>query len=754
MAAYNKTIITAKGQALIAKSMVNTDVAFTRVVTSDKDYTSKGNLENLTSIENIKQSELVSEIKVLNRTAVQVVSAFSNSLLTTGYYLRTIGLYATDPDEGEILYSITTALVPDWIPPFGNISITSFEVKLETIVSNSGNIDLNVSPTAVVNVSQFKEFKEQVTTQLSESVQQIFKNTNPDYEYQDVPILIFIDDDTTKYAYQNWRSLAREKGINISMACITGKIGTDGYMTLEQLKEMYSAGDEVLCHGKDSWTITPNHSDKENELKEQLYDSRQWIIDNGFIRNEGYNILVYPQGNTGTIDVQLRAKQIARRWFKYGVNAFSNEFLKQGVFDSYNIPRITGDNQTSSYLTGKLDEVIGCNGIMVVLSHSAHMVDQDGGSYETWKQRYSDLIDYALANGVEIMTLGEAMKYRGNILNVGEFTNAKSVYINNDGSSTISSPFTISTNISDMDTDMSKIKNGTIKRINILTSHDSYLGTGGTLELVKGLNKYFSYAVYYPYNSNKIYKRRWMEDKTPAYWENFELVSENSPIIKNNLNGLMDNAISNYDTDKETTILIPTANDVLTRVGGTMKIFRSSQNHFSYALFYPAKSDYSYKRYWNDTTSSWGNWIATGTSSGTTANRPTAKVIGLCYIDTTLNKPIWSKGNYEVDTLTITAGTTTSGNITIILNGVSKTISVTAGKTSVDIATTIRGTVFSGWIVGGTSGTTIVIFTNVATGAKVIPTFIDTDSTGIKATFAVTTAGTTSTWIDATGIAL
>lgn len=168
MAAYNKTIITAKGQALIAKSMVNTDVSFTKVVTSDKDYTSKGNLENLTDIENIKQSELVSEVKVLNKTAVQVIAAFSNSLLTTGYYLRTIGLYATDPDEGEILYSITTALVPDWIPPFGNISITSFEVKLETIVSNSGNIDLNVSPTAVVNVSQFKEFKEQVVSQLSD----------------------------------------------------------------------------------------------------------------------------------------------------------------------------------------------------------------------------------------------------------------------------------------------------------------------------------------------------------------------------------------------------------------------------------------------------------------------------------------------------------------------------------------------------------------------------------------------------------
>lgn len=173
MAAYNKTIITAKGQALIAKSMVNTDVSFTKVVTSDKDYTSKGNLENLTDIENIKQSELVSEVKVLNKTAVQVIAAFSNSLLTTGYYLRTIGLYATDPDEGEILYSITTALVSDWIPPFGNISITSFEVKLETIVSNSGNIDLNVSPTAVVNVSQFKEFKEQVVSQLSENMQQI-----------------------------------------------------------------------------------------------------------------------------------------------------------------------------------------------------------------------------------------------------------------------------------------------------------------------------------------------------------------------------------------------------------------------------------------------------------------------------------------------------------------------------------------------------------------------------------------------------
>ena len=57
----------------------------------------------MTKLSNIEQSSLVSRITQTNDIAVKVEAAFANEELTSGYYVRALGLYATDPDEGEIL---------------------------------------------------------------------------------------------------------------------------------------------------------------------------------------------------------------------------------------------------------------------------------------------------------------------------------------------------------------------------------------------------------------------------------------------------------------------------------------------------------------------------------------------------------------------------------------------------------------------------------------------------------------------------
>ena len=139
--------------------------------------------------------------------------------------------------------------------------------------------------------------------------------------------------------------------------------------------------------------------------------------------------------------------------------------------------------------------------------------------------------------------------------------------------------------------------------------------------------------------------------------------------------------------------------------------------------------------------------------SGTTANRPTYAFVGQHYFDTTLGKPVWTKtaGTLEVDTLTISAGATTAGNIAITLNGVAKTVAVAAGDTAGAIGDKIRAAVFAGWTVGGTAGTSTVTFTKLTAGTNTSPTFADTDTTGTSASFAVTTAGTNNVWVDSTG---
>lgn len=100
-----------------------------------------------------------------------------------------------------------------------------------------------------------------------------------------------------------------------------------------------------------------------------------------------------------------------------------------------------------------------------------------------------------------------------------------------------------------------------------------------------------------------------------------------------------------------------------------------------------------------------------------------------------------TSGVTEVDTLTISTGATTSGNITITLNGVATAVAVAAGDTAGAIGDKIRATTFTGWTVGGTAGTTSVTFTKTTVGTNTTPTFADTGTTGTTASFTVTTAG-------------
>ena len=150
MAVFSNTIITKKGHALVAKGMTGEQINFTKVRTSDYDYLSSTNFENLTVLGSIKQTVDISEISVENESTVRVKAVILNTTLTNGYYFKNVGLYATDPDEGEILFSITTATTADFMPAYNGVNTSILTVDLLTTVSNSGNVNLTVSPGGLV----------------------------------------------------------------------------------------------------------------------------------------------------------------------------------------------------------------------------------------------------------------------------------------------------------------------------------------------------------------------------------------------------------------------------------------------------------------------------------------------------------------------------------------------------------------------------------------------------------------------------
>lgn len=175
MASFKSTIITQKGHNLMAKLSAGTaTMSFTKIKSSDHDYSAltSSQLEALVSIDNIKQEVLVNEVTRINDASVKVSGSILNTSLTTGYYIKTIALYANDPDEGEILYSITVANESDWMPPYNNVSSASILIDLITVVSNAENVTIDVDPNAIVTITQFNEFKDKVNTHLSDMVYQ------------------------------------------------------------------------------------------------------------------------------------------------------------------------------------------------------------------------------------------------------------------------------------------------------------------------------------------------------------------------------------------------------------------------------------------------------------------------------------------------------------------------------------------------------------------------------------------------------
>ena len=154
MASFNPTVITDRGLALCAKIAAgSTKMSFTKICTSSTNYPSSTNLAALTALTNIKQTTLVSGVSVINNASVKVEGALSNASLLTGYYIYTIGLYAQDPDFGEILYSVTTAVQADWMPPNNGLSASSILIQLVTVTSNASNVTINVDPAAVATIA-------------------------------------------------------------------------------------------------------------------------------------------------------------------------------------------------------------------------------------------------------------------------------------------------------------------------------------------------------------------------------------------------------------------------------------------------------------------------------------------------------------------------------------------------------------------------------------------------------------------------
>ncbi|MGK4109405.1 hypothetical protein [Enterococcus cecorum] len=154
----NQSVITNKGRTLMAKLLSGRATAtFTKISISSTVYAS-GDLAALTVLTNVKQTATC-QAKPNNGATVSVEAAFNNTGLAAGYDVNTIGVYATDPDEGEILYAVATAKQNGYMPADTGVSKTGLTIAFYTEVGNASQVNLTVEPGAVATKLDVKNLQ-------------------------------------------------------------------------------------------------------------------------------------------------------------------------------------------------------------------------------------------------------------------------------------------------------------------------------------------------------------------------------------------------------------------------------------------------------------------------------------------------------------------------------------------------------------------------------------------------------------------
>ena len=157
MAQFSELVITKSGQDLLAKILVDGGkLEFSRVCVSDSEISEDG-LEQLSELPEIRQASAALDVTKTSGSAVKVEASFSNREITSGFFMRALGLFAKD-GENEVLYAAAVELSGHcYMPPYNGVTVSGALVQLVTTVGNADNISFDVDPAGTATITRLNE---------------------------------------------------------------------------------------------------------------------------------------------------------------------------------------------------------------------------------------------------------------------------------------------------------------------------------------------------------------------------------------------------------------------------------------------------------------------------------------------------------------------------------------------------------------------------------------------------------------------
>jgi hypothetical protein len=140
MAKFSSLTLTDAGYKLQVKAQTGVKLEFTRVALGDGVLSTGTSLNTLTALISEKQTSNIDNPTIGDGSA-EIKANFSNKDLTASYYLRELGIFAQDPDAGEILYAVANAGdAADYMPAYGGAETIEQVFTIELSVGNVANV--------------------------------------------------------------------------------------------------------------------------------------------------------------------------------------------------------------------------------------------------------------------------------------------------------------------------------------------------------------------------------------------------------------------------------------------------------------------------------------------------------------------------------------------------------------------------------------------------------------------------------------
>lgn len=149
MAVFGGMTLTNKGLVLQGKAQAGAQLNYTRIAVGDGSLTGQS-IPALNGLISQKKSLSITRLKTQPPNKATIGTVLRNTDVTTGFYWREVGLFAQDPDAGEILYAYANAgVTADYIPPGGGSDVIEKQFDVVVVVGTAANISAVIDDSLV-----------------------------------------------------------------------------------------------------------------------------------------------------------------------------------------------------------------------------------------------------------------------------------------------------------------------------------------------------------------------------------------------------------------------------------------------------------------------------------------------------------------------------------------------------------------------------------------------------------------------------